>query len=145
MIRSLPNNLCTVAESLYDLIIKAFQREVTTNNRKGYLFSALFADLLFKSPTMQLDAIYYPSVPNKNSSMNLAVLPDALDAKFDFVEAYDSVVMSAPSDHVSGWLNFVTGNCKLKPNTLELHWENSFCPNDHYVMRLIRAGKLILD
>jgi len=125
----LHGNTREVVQAVYQFIIKAFTRKVDSNRRQGYVFSALLADLFFTHTKYPVDAIYYPSVPNKGAAMNIAVKPDAVDKMFTMIEASESIIMKNPEQGEPGWYSFSTGKCKsYNQETLELNWENQIIP-----------------
>lgn len=129
----LQENTREVVEAVYRFIIKAFTRKVNSEIRQGYLFSALFADLFFTHIKYPVDAIYYPSVPNKGA-MNIAIKPDVIDKMFTMIEASESVIIKNPESGVPGWLSFNTGICKsYDKETLSLNWETQIIPKDNPV------------
>ena len=132
-------NTRLVVTALYKFITNAFVRKVDTINRQGYLFSALLSDLFFKNP--DIDAIYYPSVPNKGASMNIAIKPDVVDEMFIMTEATEDFVFSSPSTNSPGWLQFPTGKCKsYSKESLELNWESVFITEEQKdLMRMYKV------
>jgi len=139
----LHENTREVVQSMYRFIIKAFTRKVDPNNRQGYLFSALLADQIFTHTKNPVDAIYYPSVPNNSSAMNIAVKPDVVDQMFTMIEASESVMMKNPEPSVPGWVLFNTGKCKTyNQETLKLNWETQIIPEDNPVNKIIKEYKI---
>jgi hypothetical protein len=138
-------NLRKVIEAVYRFIVKAFTREVDPNNRQEYLFSALLAHHFFNHPIHQVDAIYFPSVPNEGAVMNIAVLPDIIDEKFRMIEASEYICMQNPNPDAPGWMSYSTGTCKTyKADTLQLEWKNEHIPEHYPVNELIEKHQIDL-
>lgn len=127
-LKKLPNNTREVVEQSYKFLIKAFTSKVSKNNKQGYFFSSVIADMLFnKMEGKQIDAIYYPSVANDGSAMNIAIKPDVLDEKFTMIEAIEQIVTVDPESskvkETSGWFGYTTADCKsFDPESLILNW-----------------------
>ncbi len=114
-----------VVKSAYDLIVKAFTKEVNPINRRGYLLSALFSDYVFNKGGYNIDAIMYPSVPNSGAAMNFAIKPDVLDSAFTMVQADEAILLESPDSTSNMWSCYGTGKCISYDSTsLELEWEN---------------------
>lgn len=144
MLGQLQDNTREVVKAFYRFVVKAFTREVNPNNKQGYLFSALLTDLIFKHEP-QIDAIYYPSIPNNGSAMNIAVKPNVLDKKFEMVEASEFVMMQSPNPDSSGWYSAKTATCKqYDQNSLTLNWEDYFSPPHDPVHQIMKDYKIDL-
>jgi len=121
ILNQLDLNTREVVESAYRFLIKAFTRKVNPQIKQGYLVSAVLSNLFFTNNQNPVDAIYYPSVPNDGSAMNIAILPDILDNQFRMIEATESIVVSNPGKNK--WGGLTTGICKsYNEDTLELNW-----------------------
>ena len=59
-----------------------------------------------------IDAIVYPSVPERLLSSNIVIKPDILDNHFDLIEVEESVVTSTPNPKNSGYILFGTNYSK---------------------------------
>ncbi len=126
-LNQLEPNTQEVVVAIHKFIIKAFTRQVSPDNKKGYLFSALISNLFFSASTDPSDAIYYPSVPCNGSAMNIAIKPDILDGQFQMIEAEEGIVVGSYGNN--RWHSFETGLCKsYDQDTLDLIWENKFVP-----------------
>lgn len=129
LLHQLDANTKEVVESAYMFIIKAFTRKVNSQIKQGYLFSALLSNLFFTNKENPVDAIYYPSVANNGSVMNIAILPNILDKQFRMIEATESIVVSNPGKNK--WGAFTTGICKCyDEDTLELNWVDQVIPTN---------------
>lgn len=141
--QQLTPNTKDVVVAVYAFIIKAFTRKVNPSNRQGYLFSALLADLFFNLPNNPVDAIYYPSVPNKGSAMNIAIKPDIVDKALTMIEAKEGVVQIDPSKGADIWFSFITGiSTSYNKDTLKLDWVNQYIPSDDPINKVIRDHKV---
>ena len=140
-----PNNRAVVEEA-YAFMVKAFIRPVNPENRQGYIMSALISNLFLNDAEEPVDAIYYPSVPNRGSAMNIAIKPEAVDELFDMTEAIESVVSVDPAQGAGGWLNICTGHCKeYDKESLGLRWINTPFPAGHEVYDLIKEFNIKLE
>jgi hypothetical protein len=133
-------------EMIYQIIVRAFTRKVDPSNKQGYVVSALLSELFMFDPNKGVDAIYYPSVPNRGMCMNIAVKPDSLDQKFIMTQADEFVVISHPEPNKNMWWSFHTAKGKLcKEDSLELCWENSLMPDNDPVRDIIRDFEIDLS
>jgi len=145
-LKRLQPNTRQIIERIYQLVIEAFTREVNPSIKQGYLFSALFANLFFFDPCNPVDAIYYPSVPNKGGAMNLAVKPDIIDSKFQMVEASEFVVVKNAEPGARIWHNFHTATCKqYDKHSLMLMWDDHIRPPDNPVNEIIIKNEIQFD
>ena len=144
MLLQIPANNRIIIEKIYNLIIKSFTRKVNYEKKQGYLFSALIADILFNNKNYQVDAIYYPSVPNNGSVMNIAVKPDVIDKQFEMIEATESIVIEDCKEEKK-WHLFNSAKCKkYNKDTLELTWENYQIAEEYNVNKIINEFKIDL-
>ena len=133
-------------EMIYEIIVRAFTRRVDPSNKQGYVVSALLSELFMFDPNNGVDAIYFPSVPNRGMCMNIAVKPDSLDSKFIMTQADEHIVTQHPEPDHNGWWSFHTAKGKLcKENSLELCWENSLMPTNDPVQDVIREYNIDLS
>lgn len=95
----------TAIERMYSLITFFFMRPVY--KKIEYLFSAHLANAFFnQTEHEEIEAIFYPSVPTKFMTWNLAIKPDVFDKKFRFVEAKEHLV-TVDKDSGGGWGSYV--------------------------------------
>jgi hypothetical protein len=141
----LPPNFRKAVELVFDLMIRAFTRAVDPAKKHGYVLSALISEIFMHHPINGVDAIYYPSVPNRAMSMNVAIKPDSLDDKFTMISADESVMLTDPQEGSGGWWTCPTGKASLKENSLDLHWENVYSPPDDPVHSLIKEYNIDLS
>ncbi len=137
-----PNNQ-EVITAVMTLITDAFTRQVNPKNKQGYLMSALISNFFYSMKDEEVDAIYYPSVPNNGSAMNIAVKPEMLDRKFKFVGANEAIVFSHPNGTSRGWFQHSTGDTKQYDfASLKLDWVNSpiVDPRIHELMELYKVS-----
>jgi len=124
-------NCRTVVTEVSSFIVSAFTRKVSPSNRQGYIMSALISEFFYENPDEPVDAMYYPSVPNNGSAMNIAIKPEVVDELFDMVEAQESIVAVDPGLGAGGWLTHATGECKyFDAKTLSLSWNNGHISED---------------
>jgi len=139
-----PNNRAVV-EAVNAFIIKAFTRSVNPENRQGYIMSALISEYFYTLAEDPVDAIYYPSVANKGSSMNIAIKPEVVDELFDLIEVNEDIVTIDPSNLSGGWFVFNTGTCNNFNNeSLKLNWTNMPIPEDSGIHELIEKYNINL-
>jgi len=142
---SLDSNTRVVVEESYKFIVKAFRRKVSPSNKRGYVFSSLISDMLFTKLNHNVDAIYYPIVPNDASAMNIAIKPSVLDEKFDFIDATEEIFSVAPNSGGKGWLAHVTATCdSYNKENLELEWKEQFIDDNKTIQRLIQEHNISL-
>ncbi|AEA43058.1 hypothetical protein [Fluviicola taffensis] len=140
-----PNNKEVVIE-VTKFIEDAFTKTVSPNKRQGYIMSALIADYFFNNPDDPVDAIYYPSVPNRGSAMNIAIKPGVVDELFDMIEASESIVFSDPASGKGGWFSFGTAKCtSYDKDSLKLEWQQSQIPKDHAINEIIKSYDIKFD
>lgn len=135
-----------VVEKVAAFIVKAFTKKVNPAKKQGYIMSALIADLYMNKSDDLVDAIYYPSVPNDGSAMNIAIKPEVVDELFDLIEVTEDIVTSDPNSGARGWLAFGTGTCKnYDKDSLKLDWQNSPIPVETQLAKFICHHKIKLD
>ena len=88
-------------EYTYSLITFFFTRPI--NHKIEYLYSAYFTNRIFDMDK-DIEAIFYPSVPNKYMACNLAIKPNIFDNKFDFLEAKELLILTDYNTS-GGWLS----------------------------------------
>lgn len=140
-----PNNRAVVI-AVTEFIEEAFTRIVSPDKKQGYIMSALIADYFFNNPDQPVDAIYYPSVPNRGSAMNIAIKPEVVDELFDMIEASEGIVFNDPSNGKGGWFSFGTAKCTTyDKESLKLEWQQSQIPNDHPIKEVIKSYDIKFD
>jgi len=101
--------------------------------------------MLFTKLNHNVDAIYYPIVPNDASAMNIAIKPSVLDEKFDFIDATEEIFSVAPNSGGKGWLAHVTATCdSYNKENLELEWKEQFIDDNKTIQRLIQEHNISL-
>lgn len=139
-----PNNQ-EVIKAVMALITDAFTTKVNPKNKQGYLMSALISNFFYNMKDEEVDAIYYPSVPNNGSAMNIAIKPEILDRKFKFVGANEAIVFSHPNETTTGWFQHSTGDAKQYDfDSLKLDWINSPIV-DPTIQELMKLNKISLE
>lgn len=145
LLSKLKTNARKVIEEIYKLIFLAFRRKVFPENRKGYLISSLISDFWLHHSSCEIDGIYYPSVPNNCSVMNLAVKPKVVDSKLQMIEAKEAIVLNDPS-YSRGWMLQRTGTCSVyDENTNDLKWKNAPIPEGNEVYKVMKEFKINID
>jgi len=92
-IKSFPENEKVLIRYLSQFVADEFSKTIKTNNNLEYFLSAYFANIIFNDLRYgKVEAICYPSVPEKLSFENLAIKPDIFDQKYELAEVSDSVV-----------------------------------------------------
>lgn len=117
-------NAQRLTKKIYELIVQAFTRPVDLSNRKGYAISALIADYWLNNSSLNIDGIYYPSVPNDLFVMNLAAKPSAVNDKLKMAKAKEDFVEFASAER-RAWRLKTNGICtEFNEETLELNWQD---------------------
>ena len=127
-LNKLDENTKIVIENIFKLIIKAFTRKVSYQNKQGYLFSALISNYFFYHSNVTVDAIYYPSVPNTGWAMNLAIKPDVFDLKFELMEITESVCCKHGNNQ---WMNIATATSVGYDKLGNLIWKSVPITDDY--------------
>lgn len=104
LLGSLNKNVSIVIKELYNFITTVFITPVNPEYKKEYIFCSLFADLFMNDKNFGVDCIYYPSVPSKFASSNIALKPHILDSHFDLIEIDESVCIGSPNKSMRGWM-----------------------------------------
>lgn len=79
-----PKNLKKVSLLVIQFIGDCFSKKVKSENHFKYIFSAYIADkFLNKIENDKINALYYPGVPGKLNSENLAIKPTVFDELYD--------------------------------------------------------------
>jgi hypothetical protein len=120
-------NLKDLCLSVIQFITDSFSKRVNSENPLNYIFSAYFADkFLNKVENGKIDAIYYPSVPDKLNSENLAIKPTVFDELYDPYGLIESVVVEDPSSGRGGYKTKVIAACtKFNLRTDEILWDET--------------------
>lgn len=144
MLGNLDKNVANLTKELYDFIATVFSTRVDPNNKKEYIFSALFADHFLNNKDFGVDALYYPSVPSKFSSSNIALKPSVLDKKFDLVEVKESICLSSPEPGAPGWMSHRTGMAvNIDQSKDRINWDNT--PLSNYATEVIRKFEVSFE
>lgn len=86
-------------DELLSFIAECFSKEVEYGNNYDYIMSAYFANkILFEYWDGNIDAIIYPSVPERLTSPNIAIKPEIFDNYFELIEVEESVLISKPNE-----------------------------------------------
>jgi len=107
-VESLDKNLSKVLLELLAFITEVFTKPVSKENKKEYLFSALFSNYYLTNKNSNIQCLYYPSVPCDFVSANIACLPETLDLYFDCVEVIEDIIIKEPDNYSKGWLSVRT-------------------------------------
>jgi hypothetical protein len=92
-IKSLPENEKILIRFISQFVADEFSKTIKTNNNFEYFLSAYFSNMIFNELNCgKVEAICYPSVPEKLSFENLAIKPDIFEQKYELAEVSDSVV-----------------------------------------------------
>jgi len=93
-LRDLPEGLKDIIISDNCIIAKCFSKFVEKGKSTNYLFSASYADSIFKYNGGEIEAIIYPSVQDPVNSANIAIKPQAFDDKYRISEIRECIVIS---------------------------------------------------
>lgn len=108
-------------EKLFSLITFFFTRPIDQLKRIEYIFCAHLANKIFNmNCDPKIEAIEYPSVPMRYAAINLAILPSVFDAKFEFSNAKEFILLNDPKEKHQ-WNSAKTGEAKGHVNG-ELLW-----------------------
>lgn len=122
----LPARSSMVVRAAYEFLVAAFIKVVQPYRRQGYLMSALVTDFLINHPFTPVDAIFYPSVANSGSFMNVAITTSAFDKHLEFVNATEMIVYNSPMNNKAGWNGIVTGEAKcINASSGEILWKDA--------------------
>lgn len=92
-------------DELLSFIAECFSKEVEYGNNYDYIMSAYFANkILFEYWDGNIDAIIYPSVPERLTSPNIAIKPEIFDSYFQLIEVEESVLISKPNESNPGYV-----------------------------------------
>jgi hypothetical protein len=126
--KELPKNLKELSLLVVKFIADFFSKKVNSDNHLNYIFSAYFSDKFFnKVEDGKIDAILYPSVPDKLNSENLAIKPRIFDSIYKLSEASESVVIKDPSDGRGGYGMIGTSNSKnFNFDSNQIFWDINY-------------------
>ena len=136
----LDSNVRKIVSELYEFITDAFLAPINPNNKIEYIFSAVFADFFMHHPDFGVDALYYPSVPSRYISSNLALKPGVLESHFELVDIHESVCIGSRESGTPGWMSHRTGTA-ISPSIsdIEINWRHELPPeNDLNTHKIIR-------
>lgn len=121
----LPKNLKELSHIVVDFIADFFAKKVNSDNHFNYIFSAYFSDkFLNKVEEGHIDAIVYPSVPDKLNSENIAIKPKIFEDLYSLSEVNESIIIQDLSDGRGGYGMERTATCKnFNFNTHEILWD----------------------
>ena len=101
-----------------------FSKSINSANHWNYFFSAYLSDKFFNLVEEgKIQAIYYPSVPDKLNSENLAIKPDAFDKTYKLSKVEESILFQDPRDGRRGYGMDAVANCtNFNDETNEILW-----------------------
>lgn len=114
LLKDMPPNVAAKVEYLTQFIADVFSKRFQHNsNDVNYLISAYFADIMLnKYQNNAVEAIFYPSVQQKLAFENLAIKPEAFDAKYQLVSVDESIIVKTPADGDGGYFQEGISKCK---------------------------------
>lgn len=115
-------------KKLYWAVMKfmadCFSKRINSENHWNYLYSAYLSDKIFNViEEGKIDAIYYPSVPDKLNSENLAIKPATFDKMYKLSKIEESIVFQDPTDGRGGYGMDAVADCSdFNHDTNEILW-----------------------
>jgi hypothetical protein len=130
---SLDENVSEVILSFLSLLTDVFMKPVPQEEKIGYLFSALFANVYLTKSNPPVECIYYPSVASDYISRNIACLPETLDKYFTLTEIHESICIKSPAYNENTWLSRrISDAVNINPLAIgDIEW-NLNCTTDEY-------------
>ena len=121
----LPKNLKELCYCVVEFIAEFFAKKVNSGNHLNYIFSAYFSNkFLNVIEGGSIDAIVYPSVPDKLNSENLAIKPQIFDQLYRLAEVRECIIIQDLSDGRGGYGMEATSTCKdFNYDTNEILWD----------------------
>jgi hypothetical protein len=123
-LKDFPPNLKKLYHSVMLFVSNCFSKPINSSNHWNYLLSAYLADKFFNTiEDGKIEAIYYPSVPDKLNSENLAIKPAVFDRIYKLSKIQESIVFQDPTNRPGGYAMDAVANCtNFNFETNEIFW-----------------------
>jgi hypothetical protein len=123
-LKDYPQNTKKHYYAIMQFIADCFSKPINSANHWNYLYSAYLSDKFFNVVEEgKIEAIYYPSVPDKLNSENLAIKPDTFDNTYKLSKIEESILFQDPTDGRGGYGMDAVANCtSFNHETNEILW-----------------------
>lgn len=107
--KTLSKDVAEQSDELISFMAECFAKDVEYGNKYDYFMSAYFANRIFTE--LNVEALVYPSVPDKLGFSNIAIRPQSFDNKYSLSNVEEHLVIESPKE------NGHTYNLKLISST----------------------------
>ena len=123
-LKDYPANTKKLYYAVMKFMADCFSKPINSENHWNYLYSAYLSDKFFNVVEEgKIEAIYYPSVPDKLNSENLAIKPDTFDKTYKLSKIEESILFQDPTDGRGGYGMDTVSNCtSFNHETNEILW-----------------------